>query len=188
MTTGPFQRGVILVEGQSDRIAIETLAKRAGINLTEEGIEVVEMGGATSIGSFLERYGQTVRLAGLYDAGEAQVIARNLKRAGIGMPTTSEEMAVFGFFRCVNDLEDELIRAVGLDTIEEIVQEAGDARPFRTFRNQPEWRDRPVDQQFRRFLGSGGRRKVRYARYLIEAANEDCLPDPLLSVVEYVRQ
>ncbi len=187
MTSDPQSNGVILVEGLSDRIAIETLADRLGIALVAERISVVEMGGATSIGSFLERYGQNVRLAGLYDAGEARVIARNLERAGLGSPANPEEMARLGFFRCVDDLEDELIRAVGVDAIQEIVQSAGDVRPFRTFRNQPEWRDKPIDRQFRRFLGSGGRRKLHYARYLIEASDQERLPCPLLSVIEYVR-
>lgn len=180
-------QGVILVEGSSDRIAIETVAMRLDIDLAGDGIQVVEMGGASSIGAFLSRFGRDIRLAGLYDANEAPVIARNLTRAGLGSPATPDELEAFGFFMCINDLEDELIRAVGVEAIEEIVRAAGDARPFTTFRHQPEWRNQPLQAQFHRFLGSGARRKIRYADYLVESAELTRLPRPLVSVLEFIR-
>ena len=45
-------RGVILVEGVSDQMALEALARRRGRNLEAEGISVVPMGGATNIRRF----------------------------------------------------------------------------------------------------------------------------------------
>jgi hypothetical protein len=39
---------VVLVEGDSDRIALKTLAGRQGRDLAAEGIEVVAMGGITN--------------------------------------------------------------------------------------------------------------------------------------------
>ena len=55
MTSAP--RAVVLVEGVSDRRALETLAARRGRVLAADGVAVVAMGGAKNIGRFLERYG-----------------------------------------------------------------------------------------------------------------------------------
>ncbi len=182
---------VLLVEGASDRIAIETLAGRIGFDLTANGVSVIEMGGATQIGAYLDQYGPRglgVKLAGLYDAGEAAVISRNLSRAGLGSNLTPENMESLGFYMCVDDLEDELIRSVGMATIEQVAESAGDLRSFRTLQGQPAWRGRPPDQQFRRFLGAGAQRKIRYARLLVQAMDLTRIPRPLELVLEHVRQ
>ena len=50
-------RTVVLVEGVSDRHAVEALAQRQGRDLAGEGVAVVAMGGAQAIGRFLELYG-----------------------------------------------------------------------------------------------------------------------------------
>lgn len=188
MTSLHQSAGVILVEGESDRVAVETVVARLGINLVSEGISVVPMGGATSIGAFLDRYPSEVTVSGLFDANEAAVIARILTRAGRGTPEDPADLERLGFFMCNRDLEEELIRAVGIEAVEAIVQGAGDSRPFRTFRAQPEWRDQPIHRQFRRFLGSGGSRKFRYARLLVEATDIPNLPRPLTAVIAHARQ
>jgi len=177
------------VEGISDSVAITTLARRLGTDLYAEGVSVVEMGGATGIGAYLDRYGPRgsgSRLAGIYDAREARVVSQSLGRAGLGSSLTPEDMEQLGFYMCVNDLEDELIRAVGVDSIEQIVESAGDLRSFRTFQRQPEWRGRPADRQFRRFLGAGARRKTRYAEVLVHAMDLTSIPRPLESVLGHV--
>ena len=77
----------MLVEGASDRAAVEALARRRGRDLAAEGIAIVAMGGVTNLGQHLRRYGPTgldVRLAGLYDAGEEHHVRRTLERAGLG--------------------------------------------------------------------------------------------------------
>ena len=80
---------------------------------------------------------------------------------------------------CIPDLEGELIRALGVDDVQRVVEEHGDLGPFRTLQKQPQWQGRPVEDQLRRFMGSGGRRKIRYARYLVEALELDHVPRPL---------
>ena len=77
---------------------------------------------------------------------------------------------------CVADLEDELIRALGAARVEEVVEAHGDLGSFRTLQKQPEWRGRPVEEQLRRFMGSGGSRKIRYARLLVEALDLRAMP------------
>ena len=178
-------RAVILVEGTSDRIAVETLAERRGRDLAAEGVSVVPIGGAQAIGRFLSRY-HGVRLAGLVDAGEERDFKRALERAGRGTELTRAGMEALGFYVCEADLEDELIRALGPDRVEELVAEHGDLRPLRTLQKQIAWDGRPLDQQLRRFMGSGGRRKIRYARYLVEALAPEQVPRPLDRVLAHV--
>ena len=182
-------RAVVLVEGTSDQHALETLAERRGRNLDAEGILVVPIGGAQAIGRFLDRFGPQgldVRLAGLYDAAEERDFRRGLERAGLGSDLTREEMEQLGFYACVADLEDELIRALGAATVEQVVDAHGDLGPFRTLQKQPAWQGRPVEEQLRRFMGSGGRRKIRYGRFLVEALDLTQVPRPLDQVLAHV--
>ena len=92
-------------------------------------------------------------------------------------------MERLGFFVCVADLEDELIRALGAARVEEIVDAHGDLGPFRTLQKQPAWQGRPAKEQLHRFMGSGGRRKTRYARFLVEALDLANMPRPLDGVL-----
>jgi hypothetical protein len=172
----------VLVEGTSDQVALETLAERRGRNLDAEGIAVVPMGGAQAIGGFLNLYGPRglgLRLAGLCDAGEERDFRRGLERAGLGSDLTRTDMERLGFFVCDADLEQELIRALGAASVEQVVDAHGDLGAFRTLQKQPEWRGRPLEEQLRRFMGSGGRRKIRYARFLVEALDLSQVPRPL---------
>ena len=50
-------RAVVLVEGVSDQLAVETLAARLDRDLGAEGVLVVPMGGAHAIASHLLRFG-----------------------------------------------------------------------------------------------------------------------------------
>jgi hypothetical protein len=180
-------RSVVLVEGISDRIAVETLAGRRGRDLDAEGIAVVPIGGAQAIGRALEQFGrQGLRIAGLCDAGQERDFARALERAGLGSALTRSELERLGFFVCVRDLEDELIRALGPDSVEAVVEAHGDLGPFRTLQKQPAWHGRPKEEQLRRFMGSGGRRKIRYARFLVEALDLARVPPPLDGVLAHV--
>ncbi len=182
-------RAVVLVEGTSDQIALETLAERRGRDLEAEQVAIVPIGGAQAIGGFLERFGPQgldVRLAGLCDAGEERDFRRGLERAGLGFDLTRAEMEGLGFYVCDVDLEDELIRALGADAVEQIAEAQGDLGGFRTLQKQPAWRGRPREEQLRRWMGSGGRRKTRYARLLVEALDLTEMPRPLNLVLAHV--
>jgi hypothetical protein len=178
---------VVLVEGLSDQIALETLAERRSRNLDAEGVRIIPIGGAQAIGRFLEEFGQRgVRLAGLCDVGEESDFRRALETAGLGWDLTRSGMEELGFYICVEDLEDELIRAHGADAVERVVEAQGELRSFRTLQKQPAWDGRPADEQLHRFMGSGGRRKIRYARLLVETLELDRMPRPLDGVLEHV--
>jgi len=180
-------RAVVLVEGVSDRVALETLAERRGRDLRAEGVSVVAIGGAQALGRVLgELEPRDLALAGLCDAGEEGAFRRGLARAGLGSPSTRAEMERLGFYVCVEDLEDELIRAVGAAAVEEVVEAQRELRSFRTMQKQPAWHGRTREEQLRRLMGSGGRRKIRYARLLVEALDLGRMPRPLDRVLGHV--
>lgn len=173
---------VVVVEGVSDQIAIEALAERRGVDLATAGIRVVPLGGAHRIGNFLDQLGPQSdgpRLAGLCDAGEEPVFRRAVERAGLGSDLTRAEMERLGFYVCVADLEDELIRALGAAVVEEVVRANGDLHRLRKLQQMPAWRNRATEEQLRRFIASGARRKIRYARFLIDALDLERVPRPL---------
>ncbi|MFE0962783.1 MULTISPECIES: TOPRIM nucleotidyl transferase/hydrolase domain-containing protein [Streptomyces] len=166
-------RTVVLLEGLSDAAAVGALAAGRGRDLAAEGVCVMPMGGAMNVGHFarvLGPPGLDLRLTGLCDERERGFYARGLERAGAGRAE---------FFVCAADLEDELIRALGVTRVEELVRAQGDLRPLRTFLSQPAQRDRTPQQQLRRFLGTKKGRKIHYGRVLVEALRPESVPAPL---------
>jgi len=182
-------RAVVLVEGASDRQALLTLARRHGRDLATDGIAVLAMGGASSIGHYLDRFGPhgaDLRLAGLCDVGEEADFRRGLERVGLGVDLERSDMERLGFHVCDLDLEDELIRSLGTAKVERLIAEQGELSSFHTFQAQPEWRGRPVADQLRRFLGTRSGRKVRYGRVLVEALDLAKVPHPLGAVLDHL--
>ncbi|MEU8299673.1 TOPRIM nucleotidyl transferase/hydrolase domain-containing protein [Micromonospora sp. NPDC048909] len=174
---------VVLVEGISDQIALETAAMGRGRDLEAERVVIVPIGGAHAIGRFLTRLaplGPGVRLAGLCDVREEAVFRRGLEAALVGSPRARSDMERLGFYVCVKDLEEELLRALGAARVEALYDSQGDLRSFRSFQSQPAWRGREPEAQMWRFLRSNSRRNQRYARLLVEAAvARERLPRPL---------
>jgi hypothetical protein len=155
----------VLVEGITDRIALEAVARRLGLDLT--GIEIVPIGGAQAIRRAFAQY-DGERVVGLCDAGEQRLFRRVLGDAT---------------YVCDADLEDELIRALGADRVEEVVAAEGDLETFRNFQNQPAWRGRPVEAQLRRWFHASDRRSHRYPPLLLDALEPDEIPQPLAGVL-----
>lgn len=185
--SGP--RTVVLVEGVSDQRALEALAARRDRDLAAEGVSVVPIGGSKNIGRFLDHYGPhglDVGLAGLCDAAEEGDFRRGLERAGLGTDLTRVQMETLGFFVCVEDLEDELIRALGTDAVERVVETQGELDAFRTFQRQPQWRGRTDEERFRRFFGTYRGRKIRSASALVDALDLARVPLPLDALLAHV--
>ena len=160
-------RAVVLVEGVTDRIALEAVARRLGLDLG--ATEIVPIGGAQAIRRASSQY-DGEQVAGLCDAGEERWFRRVLGDAT---------------YVCVKDLEDELIRALGAERVQEVVAAQGELETFRHFQNQLFWRGRPVEQQLRRWLQNGGRQH-RYPPHLVEAMEPDEIPAPLVAVLGHV--
>jgi predicted ATP-dependent endonuclease of OLD family len=179
-------RAVVLVEGTSDRVALETLAARLGRDLAAEGVRVVPVGGAHAIGKVLAHYGPSglgVRVAGLCDAGEERHVARALERAGFGTDLSRADMEALGFYVCDTDLEDELVRCLGPSAVEQLIADQGESSRFRTFQKQPEKRRLTREQQLHGFMWN---RKIRYARVLVEALDLTRVPRPLDLLLTHV--
>ena len=133
---------VLLVEGASDRIAIETLARRRNQDLTET--LVASLDGVTNASKAIAEFGprgRNLRMAGLCDVGEERYIRGGLERSGLGPIRTRDDMERLGFFVCVADLEDELIRSLGIPSVEAVLASESDLQAFRVFQNQPFQRD-----------------------------------------------
>lgn len=173
-------RAAVLLEGLSDAAAIGALAASRGRDLAAEGICVLPMGGAMNVGRYARLLGPPglgLRLTGLCDEGERRYYARALEQ------TQATQQAVQArqqrFFVCTADLEDELLRALGVTRVEELVRAEGDLRALHTFLRQPAQQDRTPQQQLRRFLGTKKGRKIRYGRLLVEALDPHRTPAPL---------
>src|SRR5215510_13655347 len=92
---------VIAVEGASDRVVLELLARRRGRDLAADGIEIVPIGGAHAIRRFVSELPPDTAVRGLCDANEAHLFRRVLDDGDV--------------YVCSPDLEGELIRALGVD-------------------------------------------------------------------------
>jgi hypothetical protein len=191
-------KAVILVEGLSDQAALLALAHRQDRSLDAEGIAVIAMGGASNIGRYLAEFGpagRDLRLAGLYDAAEVGYFRRALERTGL-LPRFAESrselersepsriaMEALGFCACVSDLEDELIRALGVPEVLRILADERELGAFHTLQQQPAHQNHSTEEQLHRFLGTRSGRKIRYGRLLVEALDPSRIPHPLTRVM-----
>ena len=177
---------VVLVEGESDRRAIETLARRQGRDLFNARVTVVPIAGATNLQRFLDLLGPPghgVELAGLCDQGEEGNFRRALQRTGQGFELTRGDLDRIGFFVCVRDLEEELIRALGAPAVLDVMAAQGHTRRFRSFQNQPAQREKTIERQIWRWLGN---HKISYAPLMVEALDLDRVPEPMQGLLDYI--
>jgi hypothetical protein len=173
-----FARSVILVEGPSDQYALEALAERRGRNLDAEGISIVPIGGARTIGTFLDLFGPSgfdLALAGLCDAAEEQDFTGALQAAGLPVATRAD-LEQHGFYVCDADLEDELVRAVGAPEIERLIIQNGDQAAFQRLRGQPAYQGMSLGDQVLAFVK---KHKIEYAPLLVDALDLASIPAPL---------
>ena len=88
---------VILVEGASDRRALEEVARLRGDDLT--GITVLAMSGITNLARHLLAVPHDVRVTGLYDVAEQAYVRATLRRLGRKEPfwpvTGTSRMSLF---------------------------------------------------------------------------------------------
>lgn len=159
----------MLVEGISDRIALEAVARMQGRDLAAEGVEIVPIGGAQAVARASAEYDGR-RVVGLCDAPEERWFRRVLGDA---------------VYVCDRNLEDELIRALGAEGVEEVVAAQGELAVFRSFQNQPAWRGRSTESQLLRWMHNGGR-YLRYPPLLLDALALHEVPPPLAGVLAAV--
>ena len=158
---------VVLVEGITDRLALEAVAAKLGLDLAAAGVEIVPIGGAQAIRRAATQY-EGEYVVGLCDAGEERYFRRVLGDAA---------------YVCTADLEDELIRALGPAGVEQVAAAQGELETFRSFQNQLAWRGRPVAAQLRRWVQASDGRNKRYPPLLIAALAAEKIPRPLAGVL-----
>ncbi len=181
-------RSAVLVEGWSDQAAVQAWASICALDLADHGVVVLPVGGITNMGKFvsaLKAPGLAVRMSGLYDTSEEFQTLRCLERAGLGTKLTRAGAESSGFFGCVDDLEDELIRALGTAAVEELLQAQGELLSFRRFQRQPAQQGRDTHSQLKRFMGTRSGRKIRYGSLLVAALAPDRVPLPLRRVLAH---
>ena len=169
----PARHVVVLVEGASDAAVVELLAEGIG-----PGLEVVAMGGVTNAARHVRRLAGRIPapvVLGLCDVGERRFLER------VDPPLDAVLV-------CERDLEEELIRAVGTGRALEVVGQLADLDRFRTFQGQPEWRDRPLADQLRRFAGTRSGRKAVLARGLAARLAPAEVPAPLADLLAIARR
>lgn len=166
---------VVLVEGDSDRVAVETLARCRELDLEASRTVVLAMGGVTNIGHHLRALAPGQRVLGLCDAGETAIVTRALERTGrstadgVVGPDRIAALARLGF----RNLRGR--PGGGADPGARHRSHRAGAGPgrhlraFRTLQNQPAQQGRATAQQLRRWFGSGATRKIRYAALMVEA-------------------
>jgi hypothetical protein len=170
-------RAVLLVEGESDAAVVQALASRRGSRLGVPGVEVVSTGGAMAATRTLRALGaRPAAVLALCDERESPHVQRAL---------TGPRDALF---ICRADLEDELIRAVGVQAALDVLAETRDLRSFRTLQGQVEHRDRPVDRQLHRFIAAGSGRKQRIDVALAIATAVGAEPPPLQELLDALAQ
>jgi len=154
---------VVLVEGESDRIALEVLAARVGLRMPRIRVVGGSKGARRAAGELGDE-----RLIGLVDVAEKSDFERVLDTV----------------FVCDPDLEAEFVRALGVAGVEAVIAAQGELESFRNLQRQPFQRDRPVEAQLARFFGGRSGNKARYARLLAEAVPLDRMPAPLGALLE----
>ena len=170
------QRAVILVEGESDRVALETLAARLRRDLAARGVEIISMSGVGNLGAHLECFAASVSVAVMCDDREAAGVRRAAQRAGV----VDLHIEV-----CVADLEDELIRALGPAAVERVIEAEGELGSFRSLQQMPAHRGHPPEHQLHRFVGTKSGRKIKYAGLLVDALDLARIPQPLGDVLTF---
>lgn len=185
-------RVAVFVEGGSDAVVVDALARARGIRFGTlatagpTGAALISMRGVTNARRELARlrtaHPSTLAL-GLADAPEERIVATALGEHG-HQAADRAQLARAGFFVCVDDLEDELIRALGAATVLEALGELGELGRFATFQRQPEWRGRPIAEQLHRFAGSGAGRKLALAGRLATRLDASNTPQPLTQLLD----
>ncbi|MGA8046423.1 MAG: hypothetical protein WCA30_09170 [Dermatophilaceae bacterium] len=179
---------VVLLEGRSDVAALRAAAATADVDLS--GVRLVDLGGITNIRSHLTALEREEpggdQVLGMCDAGETRFVLSALEGTGRWVRDSSD-LPSAGFFVCVADLEEELIRALGTHRVLEVLDREGLRDKLDTLAQQPAWRDRPLRDQLHRFAGVASGRKELLATALTAELAAAELPEPLRLLLDRLR-
>ncbi|HYJ51509.1 MAG TPA: ATP-dependent endonuclease [Microbacterium sp.] len=156
---------IILVEGESDRVAVEILGARLGLVTPP----VLAIGGSKGARRAADEHAQE-RLLGLVDMAQRHDFERVLGTV----------------FICDPDLEAEFVRALGVRGVESVIEGQRELESFRRLQLQPAQRSQSLERQLARFFGGRSGNKLRYARLLAEAVPLDRVPPPIAALLASV--
>ncbi|GAB3712292.1 TOPRIM nucleotidyl transferase/hydrolase domain-containing protein [Mariniluteicoccus flavus] len=180
-------RTVVLLEGASDVAAVRALMETSGID--PRPIELLSLQGVTNVGRVLKEIRlvrSDVDVVGLCDAAETRFVERALVQDGLPVSDASD-LPTYGFFVCVADLEEELIRALTPERARDTLMGAGLGGRFEALQTQAAWVDRPLAEQLHRFCGVASGRKELAAGILAGALADGEAPEPLAMLLDRLR-
>ncbi|WP_029202167.1 hypothetical protein [Ornithinimicrobium pekingense] len=181
---------LVLLEGPSDVAALGAVLGRCAPRVPRTAYRLVDMGGVTNTAAHL-RAARADRpswpVLGLCDEAESWVVARALQQQGVEAGDGAD-LAQHGFFVCRRDLEEELIRALGVEGCLLLLERAGLGHRFRSFSRQRVWADRPVRERLHRFAGVASGRKILLARQMAAALPAESVPPPLAALARSLQE
>jgi hypothetical protein len=178
----------VLLEGASDVAAVQAASERAGLELGDAGVRLIDMGGATNVRRHLldaARAPTSPRVLGMCDIKEGGFFVRALRELECDVSSV-DELPRWGFQLCDRDLEDELMRALGPDGVRRVLDGLRLSGRFATFTRQPAWVARDFHDQARRFAGVASGRKEVMAGALTATLEPEALPPPLRQLLDDV--
>jgi hypothetical protein len=181
---------LVLLEGPSDVAALEAVLERHEPMVPRTAYRLVDMGGVTNTATHLRAVALAqppLPVLGLCDAGEAWVVVRALQQQGRAVAGEGD-LAAHGFFVCRRDLEEELIRALGVAECLRLLEGMGLGHRFRSFSSQRAWAERAVEERLHRFAGVASGRKIRLAREMAAALPPGRVPPPIAGLVATVER
>jgi len=184
-----FARSVILVEGPSDKLALQAAAEKLSKDLDSRGASIIELDGANTLATFLKLVGKTgfdLPIYALCDADKESLWRSTLQSAGYGTLETRADLEAFGFLVADRDLEDELIRALGVARVKAAITNEGDDSAWATFQKQGTQRGLPELEQLRNFIQVRTARKVQYAPVLVDLLQLHEVPNCLARIINGV--
>lgn len=171
----------LLVEAESDKAALTTLAPRFGVDFEVENITVTVINGAGNFGRAIdEATAAGHRVGGLYAESEERFVAFALNRQ------EGEDLTRQGFFACRRDLIDELVRAIGVSELTPLLESKSDLKGFRAFQGQGAHIEAEATEQLRRFLSANGARKADYAARMADEVPFEDIPEPLNGLINWI--
>ena len=133
---------LVLVEGDSDAAAVRALADLVRFDLGLHHVQICSAAGVTNFSRVLADFVRThpgADFCGMYDVADERHVRRALANAAVPV-AADESLESFGFFACVADLEDELIRALGAEAVERVLDAQAELSSFRRFQAMPQHR------------------------------------------------
>jgi hypothetical protein len=178
-----FAELVVFVEGFSDLLAVRACASTLDIDLDARGVSLISLEGADILQHYLSLLGPSglnVRMRGLCDLDKEARWTALLTVAGISINSRSDLNAA-GFHVAEADLEEELVKALGITDTERVISEAGLTNRLEGFEKQPTNAGLSREDLLTAFAGT---LKIKLAPLLASEIPASDIPGPIKALLE----